>query len=67
LAPTTLTTALPSLPLDRRARETVTAREVQEQKEAEQVEKKEQEFLQRKTESRNLLGETIKREMAVSK
>jgi hypothetical protein len=50
----------------RRARETVTAREIQEQKEAEEVRRKEEEFLQRKKESRDLLGETIKREMAAS-
>jgi hypothetical protein len=44
----------------------VTAREIQEQKEAEEVRRKEEEFLQRKKESRDLLGETIKREMAAS-
>ena len=44
----------------------MTAREIQELKEAEEIKRKEAEFEQRQKESRDLLGETIKREMAAS-
>lgn len=50
----------------RRARETVLAKEAEAQEEEELWKKKEEEAKTRKKESRNLVGETIRRELAES-